>query len=236
MAVVRLLAGRCAPFWLCLLFAPFTALGSVVPDDEISLLNGAENFERYCTECHGWKPSEQYESLYGEDPIDEPDPLFAEKAVVAPDNTLPEPEPLDDWPKWAGPPPAEDDPAADVRLDVLSDLVSAIDDVYEEDADDSWRLTSDDPVEAADDALDALEDALSDDLDEEPELARAPGATDLTDPDNYLLGTSEADLYYHIANGTGSGMPGFLPRLGSEEAVWDLVNYIRSLWGEDLEE
>ena len=28
-------------------------------------------------------------------------------------------------------------------------------------------------------------------------------------------------------------MPGWRTELGSDEAIWDLVNYIRSLWGEE---
>tara|TARA_R110000823_G_scaffold144958_8_gene275125 strand:- start:4044 stop:4754 length:711 start_codon:yes stop_codon:yes gene_type:complete len=219
--------------WSAILL-PGPAQGSVVPSDTISLLNGAEYFERYCTECHGWDPSEQYESLYGEDPIDEPDPLFASEQPAAPENILPAQKPIDDWPEWAGPPPEEDSVDPEVRDEVLSDLVSAIDEVYGEDTQsDNWNLIDEDPEFSDASDVDAIEESFGDALEEEEGPERMPGATDLTDPGSYLLGTTEADLYYHIANGTGAGMPGFLSQLGSEEAVWDVVNYIRSLWGED---
>lgn len=228
LAGARMLAGC----WL--LLVAVTAQASVVPSDEISLLNGAEYFERYCTGCHGWDPSEQYSSLYGEDPIDEPDPLFAAQEPAIPADTLPVPEPIDDWPEWAGPPPEDDGPAPEARREMLTDMVSAIDNVYGEEAPtDNWNLieADPDPGELAGD--DAFEAAFGEDLEGEGDLARMPGATDLTDPGSYLLGTTETDLFYTIANGTGAGMPGFRAELGSEEAVWDLVNYIRSLWGED---
>ena len=58
-------------------------------------------------------------------------------------------------------------------------------------------------------------------------------ATDLTDPEAYYNGSGEQDIYNSIALGAGVGMPPWREQLKSEEAVWDLVNFIRSLWSED---
>ena len=40
-------------------------------------------------------------------------------------------------------------------------------------------------------------------------------------------------MFNSIANGTGESMPGWRIELGSDESIWDLVNYIRSFWSED---
>jgi len=57
-------------------------------------------------------------------------------------------------------------------------------------------------------------------------------ATDLTMPADYYSGSSDQDIYNSIANGAGVAMPAWLPVLGSEGAVWDLVYYVKSLWAE----
>ncbi len=57
-------------------------------------------------------------------------------------------------------------------------------------------------------------------------------ATDLTDPEAYYSGNSPQDIFNSVANGTGVAMPGWRAQLGSDEAIWDLVNFIRSLWAE----
>jgi mono/diheme cytochrome c family protein len=41
-------------------------------------------------------------------------------------------------------------------------------------------------------------------------------------------------MFNSIAYGAGgAAMPGWQIELGSDEAIWDLVNYIRSYWGEE---
>jgi mono/diheme cytochrome c family protein len=55
-------------------------------------------------------------------------------------------------------------------------------------------------------------------------------ATDLTDPKAYKSGTSEGEIYRSIKNGAGDAMPPFADRVSSEQELWDLVNYVRSLW------
>jgi len=211
------------------------ALANPVPADELSLLSGASAFERLCTDCHGWDPSRQYESLYDEDPVDAPDPLFDTDGdeEAEPDLLVLEEEEDDDWPEWADPLPEDlEDEEADLRASLLGDLTSAIDDAYLDDeyAYD-WDREEAAPEVAADDELAPLEEVFGENRD--GTLERAPGATDLTDPDSFVYGTTEMDLFFNIANGTGPGMPGSMDQLGSEAEVWNLVNYIRSLWGED---
>jgi mono/diheme cytochrome c family protein len=60
-----------------------------------------------------------------------------------------------------------------------------------------------------------------------------PGATNLADPVSYFYGTSEEEMFESIAEGTGEAMPGFRTELGGDEAIMDVVNYIRSFWGEE---
>ena len=57
-------------------------------------------------------------------------------------------------------------------------------------------------------------------------------ATDLTDPEAYYSGSSEQDIFNSIANGAGVAMPAWRSQLGSDDAIWDLVNFIGSLQGE----
>jgi mono/diheme cytochrome c family protein len=190
--------------------AAVNTAASPVPADEISLLNGADSFAQYCTECHGWDPALQYDSLYDPDPdVDLLFDLESLDADISVGGEFPTAEEVDDWPEWAEPRPDVPDEEELMRAGVLSDLAVAIDDVY---GDGSDGMFGEDP-------------------DSQP--PRAPGATDLTDPASFKYGTSENDLYDSITRGAGMDMPGFRERLGSEDAVWNLVNYIRSLWGED---
>ena len=57
-------------------------------------------------------------------------------------------------------------------------------------------------------------------------------ATDLTYPADYYNGHSDEDIYNSIANGAGVAMPAWRSVVGSDEAVWDLVYFVKSLWAE----
>jgi mono/diheme cytochrome c family protein len=57
-------------------------------------------------------------------------------------------------------------------------------------------------------------------------------ATDLTYPADYYSGHSDQDIYNSIANGAGVAMPAWRAAVGSDEAVWDLVYFVKSLWVE----
>ncbi|GAB5451511.1 MAG: hypothetical protein Hals2KO_18390 [Halioglobus sp.] len=210
-----------------------------VPPDDLSLLNGADLFEQHCTECHGWDPSEQYTDLYSEDPVDVDDPLLD---ILQPSTDVEEEpdfieEPEDYWPDYAER-PDEDVLGEDERLksDVLDDLTSAIDEIYNDESDPwGYEVEDYDDYETYEELLDEDEDAIEASLDQDALEAerRMPGATDLTDPDEYVYGTTETDLYDSIAHGTGPTMQGFAGVLRTENDVWDLVNYIRSLWGQN---
>lgn len=55
-------------------------------------------------------------------------------------------------------------------------------------------------------------------------------ATDLTDPEAWLSGTSEGEVFRSIRDGAGEAMPPFADAVEKEEELWDMVNYLRSLW------
>lgn len=56
-------------------------------------------------------------------------------------------------------------------------------------------------------------------------------ATDLTFPKVWKSGTSEGEIFRSIRDGAGEGMPGFKAEIAQED-LWNLVNFIRSLWPE----
>jgi mono/diheme cytochrome c family protein len=57
-------------------------------------------------------------------------------------------------------------------------------------------------------------------------------ATDLTTPSLYKSGTSEGEIFRSIRDGAGDQMPAFKSQLSGETEIWNLVNFIRSLWPE----
>jgi mono/diheme cytochrome c family protein len=57
-------------------------------------------------------------------------------------------------------------------------------------------------------------------------------ATDLTSPPLYKSGTSEGEIFHSVRDGAGDQMPAFKSQLDSETDIWNLVNFIRSLWPE----
>lgn len=59
-------------------------------------------------------------------------------------------------------------------------------------------------------------------------------ATDLTTPSLYKSGTSEGEIFRSIRDGAGDQMPAFKSQLDSETDIWNLVNFIRSLWPESM--
>ncbi len=59
-------------------------------------------------------------------------------------------------------------------------------------------------------------------------------ATDLTSPNLYKSGTSEGEIFHSIRDGAGDQMPAFKSQLDSETDIWNLVNFIRSLWPESM--
>lgn len=59
-------------------------------------------------------------------------------------------------------------------------------------------------------------------------------ATDLTTPSLYKSGTSEGEIFRSIRDGAGDQMPAFKTQFSGETDIWNLVNFIRSLWPESM--
>jgi len=57
-------------------------------------------------------------------------------------------------------------------------------------------------------------------------------ATDLTDPKAFHSGASAGEIYRSIRDGAGESMPPFAEKVTKEQDLWDMVNYLRSLWPE----
>lgn len=58
-------------------------------------------------------------------------------------------------------------------------------------------------------------------------------ATNLTNPEKYLHGTTEGEIFRSLRDGAGVDMPPFKTMFKNEEDLWHMVNFIRSLWPED---
>ncbi len=57
-------------------------------------------------------------------------------------------------------------------------------------------------------------------------------ATDLTDPEYWASGISEGEVYRSIRDGAGDAMPPFKDKVSKDEDLWDMTNFVRSLWPE----
>lgn len=57
-------------------------------------------------------------------------------------------------------------------------------------------------------------------------------ATDLTSPGDFKSGTTDGEIFRSIRDGAGESMPPFKTQLTDETELWNLVNFIRSLWPE----
>ena len=55
-------------------------------------------------------------------------------------------------------------------------------------------------------------------------------ATDLTQPKAWKSGTSEGEIFRSIRDGAGEAMPPFADKVSKAEDIWNMVNYLRSLW------
>jgi mono/diheme cytochrome c family protein len=70
-------------------------------------------------------------------------------------------------------------------------------------------------------------------LDGKAQLDVVADATDLTSPKLYKSGTSDGEIYRSIRDGAGQAMPPFKSNF-TEENLWNLVNYVRSLWPDGM--
>ncbi|HYL37522.1 MAG TPA: cytochrome c [Bryobacteraceae bacterium] len=57
-------------------------------------------------------------------------------------------------------------------------------------------------------------------------------ATDLTSPADFKSGTTDGEIFRSIRDGAGESMPPFKTQIAEETDLWNLVNFIRSLWPE----
>lgn len=221
--------------FLAFLFCGAVALpasANPVPADDLSIANGYENYDLLCSGCHGTKVIAGDELWYEPDPYEEDidyDALIDEVQEARErdeERRFANIARRDGSGRWAEiPDPGNKANDASVRAQIMEELVAEIDRQYGAE-DETVEL---DPFSTDYD--------IGEDLgfDRYGELDALPDAPDLADPESFIYGTDEQALYDAIAKGIGSGttMPGFRVRLGSDEAVWDIVNYIRSLWGSE---
>jgi mono/diheme cytochrome c family protein len=201
--------------------------------DEQSLANGAQLYEVFCGDCHGIRAAIGYGQLYATDDPgavdDEYDKLIeiVEQEETAQLIVVPEEE--FEWPEWAERPDPNAEQPLDEKTELMNTLTAVIDDVH-------GIKGSATPQNSGSNSADSFGELL----DEQPAEAGPPGGfeplpgvTNLADPSSYFYGTSEEEVFESIAEGTGEAMPGFRTELGGDEAVMDVVNYIRSFWGEE---
>jgi mono/diheme cytochrome c family protein len=174
--------------------------------DEYSRSRGALLYDMYCSECHGAEAIDATAELFD-----------ADLGTVSPEQLLPDAEALatenvedDDWPEWAERPY----PGTNIEPDIREEARSAVLAGFEEA----------DASEQQGDGDGANSEVIT--------FVPRAGGTNLAHPQTYFYGTTEEELFNSIANGTGVAMPGWSAELGSEEAIWDVVNYIRSSWSE----
>jgi len=192
--------------------------GAADPYDEQSLDTGAQLYQMYCSECHGSDTNSRYAVT---DDASEVNVLenYAELIEIVRVLGVPESNlvPVEDWPEWADGPAPLEVREPDIRAEAIDAVAGAIGNYQESELD----MDDLEPWGGETDAI------LRDEIFEE-----MPVATNLADPIAYYHGTSEQDLFNSIAIGTGSAMHSWRTELGGDEAIWDLVNYIRSRWDE----
>jgi mono/diheme cytochrome c family protein len=186
---------------------PGSAYANPVYADEQSLSNGEQLYNQHCSECHGRIAGDYSGAQRVNDDLR---PLSDQAAIIAID-PVEEPPPVpDDWPVWAERPNPN---AVKVREpDVMEDVLKEVNAVIEK----SYASGSEQPASKNAGVFNPN-----------------PGVTDLSDPATFYYGTSEEELFNSIADGTGAAMPGWRASLDNDEAIWDLVNYIRSFWSEE---
>jgi mono/diheme cytochrome c family protein len=58
-------------------------------------------------------------------------------------------------------------------------------------------------------------------------------ATDLTSPNLYDHGTKEGEIFKSIRDGAASAMPPYKGKITKDADIWNLVNFVQSLWPDD---
>jgi mono/diheme cytochrome c family protein len=70
-------------------------------------------------------------------------------------------------------------------------------------------------------------------LDGKAQIDVVANATNLTNPEKYFHGTTEGEIFHSIRDGAGIDMPPFKTQIQKEEDLWNLTNFVLSLWPED---
>lgn len=201
--------------------------------DEHSLSNGAQLYGVFCSDCHGTDVSIRYDQLYT---VDEPRAIDQEyekliEMVKQEESAqlIAVPEEEEAWPEWAEMPDPNAEAEPDEKTEVMNTLSAVIDEVH------GIKPTETPATNAGEASNPAAEwtEGQPGDVGPPGGFEPMPGATNLADPASYFYGTSQEELFDSIANGKGRSMPGFRTELGSDEAIQDVVNYIRSFWSEE---
>lgn len=191
----------------------FAAPGSA---DEQSTGDGAQLYALFCSDCHGSAPVTQQDDYPGgSDTVDYAQLIEIAQAKKAAEEAATAEE--EEWPEWAERPDPNEKKEPDERAEVMSLVTAAIEQAHD--------------VTPESGALDNPD--VSSDIDKEIGFNPLPGVTNLGNPQTFFYGTSGEEVFKSIANGTGAAMPGWRTELGNDEAIWDVVNYIRSFWGEE---
>ena len=193
------------------LLSPAPLFANPVIPDEQSIRSGARLYDIYCSECHGLDLSSSSNDFYDSSGMKADEAALMDIALGV-DQAVQQAQ-EDEWPEWADRPNPDAEPEPDVR----SEVITAVTGVYDE-----ANLAAEKEAATGSDFNTGRPSGFD----------PSPGVTDLSEPSEYFYGTSEDDLFNSIANGTGAAMPGWRLELGSDEAVWNVVNYIRRHWGE----
>jgi mono/diheme cytochrome c family protein len=204
---------------LCLL-GPGQVIASPEIADERTLGNGAQLYTMYCSECHGTAPVERQDEHSGSsDAVDYAKLIEIAQAKKLAEETAKFEE--EAWPDWTIRQNPNEVKKPDERAEIMN-LVTAVIEQAHEIKPESGELENP-----------GGNSGNNSDNNKERGFEPLPGVTDLSNPQTFFYGTSEDEVFKSIANGTGAAMPGWRTELGSDEAIWDLVNYIRSFWGEE---
>ncbi len=183
--------------------------------EEQALGNGAGLYAVYCSDCHGSAPAARLDTQAESNAADDYAELIelAQNKAAAEQTEIPEEE----WPEWAEQPNPYDEKAPDEREEIMNLATAAIEKAHEINSEPG-------ELENAGDNADEIKVAG---------FKPQPGVTDLSRPQTFYYGTSAEEVFNSTANGTGAAMPGWRTELGSDESIWDVVNYIRSFWGDE---
>jgi mono/diheme cytochrome c family protein len=198
------------------LFGTARVFAASASGEDQALSNGAALYAVYCSDCHGNAPAARSSERPATDEVADYSELvdIAQRKMAAEKAAHPEDE---EWPEWADRPNPNLGKKPDERAEIMNLVVAAIEKAHEIKPQPG---TQEDTEKKTDEAT-------------APGFNPMSGATDLSKPQTFYYGTSEEEVFKSIANGTGAAMPGWRTELGGDEAIRDVVLYIRSFWSAD---